>query len=191
MFPALTSRYAADLQRSVDAGQRRWLLNPALVGESFARFIQWPARPGSGRVVSRHGSRAVIRIDRYDTRHIPLYVDVARLGRQRGGIWSVTGCHTANMRIIRPVSGTRVSTPLPVHGVANVFEGSFLLVVLNERWEPVGRKRMQVQGQQLAQFSTKVPFHSRGSYAILKMFSGSAKDGKLERVAMVKVALGS
>lgn len=186
IFPALTSMYAANLQASVDAGHRPWMTDPALVGEAFGRFIHWPARKNSARVIDRSGRLATVRVERRDGPGIELYVEMARLGRRNGGIWSVITCHTTSMRITTPAVGTRVVSPIVVRGVATVFEGAFTVSVLNGAWKEIRRRPMHLRGQLMTNWTARMAYARPAAVAIIEAYALSARDGSLQEVAMVK-----
>src|SRR5204863_481697 len=76
-------------------------------------------------------------------------VDVIRIASS----WTVTGCHTTSMWLTAPHGGQTVSSPATVRGRVSVFEGAFTVTMLNIHWQPIARKRMQVEGQRLVWFT--------------------------------------
>lgn len=192
IFPAMTPAYAAQVQHTVDAGQRRWLLDPAQVGLAFARFVHW-GRPQSATVIRRGGGTALIAISSRSVPRARLLVQEAQLGRGRTGIWSVTGCFMNDLRIVSPPSGQRAASPLHVRGSVRVFEGTFTLRVLDVRWQQLGIKRVTGPANYRgpAPFAYSVRFRPRGRYALVEAFALSPRDGSLALLSMVKVMLRS
>lgn len=183
----MTASYAGKLQQSVNHGARAWMRNPSQVSEAFARFIRWPTVTGGSLVLWVRNGHAEVSVRRRDSPSVELRVALAQPGSTVHSIWSVTGCHTAFMRLTSPGAGTAVISPAVVRGRASVFEGQFAVVMLDTRWRVVGRSDVHVAGSKMTFFRVRIGFRDVGTYRVLEAYALSPKDGSLSGIAITKV----